>query len=308
MKAKKTKQPKNTLDQTARKALATIYKKTLDATIETLLRDMSLIVRRDRLTEPENAKDKPAYFTELLQINNRIDNGNTADIINDCIAFYVGYCGQKLCDNANNGEKMGIKTGVGKWEIDKDGNKIMIDCDIYTACLRHVRNYILSQRKQTMSTIYVEYDENIIDRTPTANDICTEKVCENTTRYGKTHTTAKYIRIPQKWDIDTICELLTIDDIINKANLTKPEKDILTARLRGYGYRQIGQVLSMTCGNVQTYLLRIREKVAQMGIDYTAYKTAQAEIKQRKQAEYESNPMWKANRLIKQTKKPFAIC
>ncbi len=113
-------------EQTAQKALKTIYNKSADKFILSLINDLT--------NDLHNVKNDSAKTFS-----------NGYDIAQTAICFYCQYIGKKLSAKANNGE------------TDKDGNPI----DIYRACLRTINRYILNNKNKVFKTVYLQdIDEN----------------------------------------------------------------------------------------------------------------------------------------------------
>ena len=113
-------------EQTAHKALKTIYKKSLDEYIGQLLRDYK--------TDIHKAKQSIEYTFS-----------NGYDLAQLATCFYCQYIGQPLNATANNGE------------LDKQKQPI----DIYRACMRTINRYIMQAKNKVYKTLYLQdIDEN----------------------------------------------------------------------------------------------------------------------------------------------------
>ena len=223
--------------QTAKKALTTIYtgkrnltdgQVKLNGNYDKTIAKMIQGIRQDH----HNIKTAGENITD------------GSDIVQTACLFYCEYIGHKLNSNANNGETT------------KDGKPI----DIYRACLRTVNRYILQAKNRVYKTLYLQdIDEN-----------------------GEY---TEYLQVPLKWDMGTtitvnkktstitetntatINDLKTVTQIIKNMNLSVTENKILSARLRGYGYKTIAKKLSLSLSSVKTYLQRIQKKATAQNLN-----------------------------------------
>lgn len=119
-------------------------------------------------------------------------------------------------------------------ELDKNKQPI----DIYRACLRNLNRYIMANKSKVYKTLYLQdIDEN-----------------------------GEYLEIPQKWDMPTITDFKKVKTAIDNLKLSATEYKVLSARLRGYGYKVIAKKLSISHDNVKTYCKRIQAKAIKIDI------------------------------------------
>lgn len=68
------------------------------------------------------------------------------------------------------------------------------------------------------------------------------------------------VRVPREWDIDSVCDLRTIEEKIDSMNLSGTQLDVLRMRLQGKGCKQIAKARGTSHQAVQKTIKQIQAK------------------------------------------------
>lgn len=165
-------------------------------------------------------------------------NEKIAEMLNDCIAYAhdpIGYQGDDGAEILQNvacylSEHMGqeLSDATTDGQTDKDGQPITI----LRGAFRVVRKTIYNHEKRQFHECYID-------------------------DYESDHGA---IKVPAKWDIPDMATWEEVTRRILTLNLTIPQMEILSARLRGYSNKRIAKMRKTDAANIGRRLAKIAEK------------------------------------------------